>query len=93
VPLGAPQTGSPNIGGSIVTAGGLVFIGATNDAKFRAFDSANGRELWQADLPSSAFATPMTYQLKGKQYVVVAAGGGNDYSEGVSDALVAYRLP
>ena len=93
VPLGDPQTGSPNIGGSIVTAGGLVFIGAANDAKFRAFDSSNGRELWQIALPSSAFATPMTYQTKGRQYVVVAAGGGNDYSSTVSDSLVGYRLP
>ncbi len=93
VPLGAPDTGSPNIGGSIVTAGGLVFIGAANDAKFRAFDSSSGREIWQTPLPSSAFATPMTYQVQGKQYVVIAAGGGNDYSDTVSDSLVAYRLP
>lgn len=93
VPLGAPQTGSPNIGGSIVTAGGLVFIGATNDSRFRAFDASTGQVLWQTTLPASAFATPMTYRANGKQYVVIAAGGGNDYSDQVSDSLVAYRLP
>lgn len=94
VPLGSPKTGSPNIGGSIVTAGGLVFIGASNDAKFRAFDASTGRELWQTDLPASAFATPMTYRSpSGKQFVVIAAGGGNDYSATVADALVAFGLP
>ena len=93
IPLGAPQSGSPNIGGSIVTAGGIVFIGATNDAKFRAFDSRTGRLRWQTDLPASAFATPMTFSAQGKQYVVIAAGGGNDYSATVADALIAYRLP
>ncbi len=95
VPLGSPDTGSPNIGGSIVTGGGLVFIGAANDARFRAFDSATGAQLWQTDLPASAFATPMTYRgpASGKQFVVIAAGGGNDYSEVVSDQLIAYTIP
>lgn len=95
VPLGKPQTGSPNIGGSIVTAGGLVFIGASNDAKFRAFDATTGEVVWETELPASAFATPMTYRgpSSGKQFVVIAAGGGNDYSEVVSDALIAYSLP
>lgn len=95
VTLGRPGTGSPNIGGSIVTAGGLVFIGATNDSKFRAFDKDNGKELWTADLPASAHATPMTYFDKktGKQLVVVAAGGGNKYNATVSDSLVAFSLP
>lgn len=95
VTLGAPETGSPNIGGSIVTAGGLVFIGATNDAMFRAFDAKTGRELWKTSLPASAFATPMTYRAprSGRQIVLIAAGGGNDYSEAVSDALVAFALP
>jgi quinoprotein glucose dehydrogenase len=91
--LGAKNTGSANIGGSIVTAGGLVFIGATNDAKFRAFDAATGELRWETDLPASAFATPMTYRAGGKQILVIAAGGGNDYSATVSDKLMAYALP
>lgn len=93
--LGDPVTGSPNIGGSLATAGDLVFIGATNDAKFRAFDSRNGKLLWEENLPASAFATPMTYRAgtEGKQFVVIAAGGGNDYSDTVSDKLIAYSLP
>lgn len=93
VVLGKKDTGSPNIGGSMVTAGGLVFIGATNDARFRAFDSSNGKLLWETELPASAFATPMTYRAGSKQIVVIAAGGGNDYSDIVSDKLIAYSLP
>jgi membrane-bound PQQ-dependent dehydrogenase (glucose/quinate/shikimate family) len=91
---GVPQTGTVNIGGSIVTAGGIVFIGATNDSRFRAFDKDTGKELWVAKLPASAHAVPSTYVGKdGKQYVVVAAGGGNKYSAVVSDQLVAFALP
>jgi quinoprotein glucose dehydrogenase len=91
---GLPPTGTANIGGSIVTAGGLVFIGATNDRRFRAFDKDTGRELWVTRLPASAHATPMTFQGKnGKQYVVVAAGGGNKYNNDFSDSLVAFSLP
>lgn len=74
---GMADTGTENYGGPIVTAGGLVFIGATvYDHKIRAFDSATGKLLWQADLPFSAIATPATYMVGGKQYVVIAAGGG-----------------
>jgi quinoprotein glucose dehydrogenase len=92
---GLPPTGAPNIGGSIVTAGGLVFIGATNDSRFRAFDKDTGKELWTVRLPASAHATPLTYQGKksGKQFVAVAAGGGNKYGNTFSDALVVYSLP
>jgi quinoprotein glucose dehydrogenase len=92
---GVPQTGTPNIGGSVVTAGGLVFIAATNDRRFRAFDAKTGKELWVTELPASGHATPMTYLGKksGRQYVVVAAGGGGFFSEEVSDTLVAYALP
>jgi quinoprotein glucose dehydrogenase len=92
---GAPPTGTSNLGGSIVTAGGLVFIGATNDSRFRAFDKSTGAELWTARLPASAHATPMTYlgNRTGKQYVVVAAGGGNKYNREYSDSLVAFSLP
>lgn len=96
--LGAPgeaTTGAPNIGGSIVTAGGLVFIGAATDDRFRAFDSATGKELWSAGLPAAAHATPATYwgKSKRKQYVVVAAGGGGIFSGRVSDAVIAFALP
>jgi quinoprotein glucose dehydrogenase len=92
---GIPPTGTSNIGGSIVTAGGLVFIGATNDRRFRAFDKRSGKEVWTTMLPASAHATPATYIGKRtkKQFVVVAAGGGNKYSEVYSDSLVAYSLP
>lgn len=91
--LGAEGTGSPNIGGSLATAGDVIFIGATNDSRFRAFDSGSGKVLWEVSLPASAFATPMTYTAGGKQFVVIAAGGGNDYSEAVSDKLIAFALP
>jgi len=92
---GVPPTGTSNLGGSIVTAGGLVFIGATNDSRFRAFDSDTGKELWVTRLPASAHATPMTFFGKktGKQFVVIAAGGGNKYNEAFSDALIAFALP
>jgi quinoprotein glucose dehydrogenase len=92
---GLPPTGTSNIGGSIVTAGGLVFIGATNDKCFRAFDKDTGKELWMTKLPASAHATPMSYLGKKtkKQFVVIAAGGGNKYNDDYSDALVAFSLP
>ncbi|MBK7930454.1 MAG: pyrroloquinoline quinone-dependent dehydrogenase [Bryobacterales bacterium] len=91
---GLPQTGTMNLGGSIVTAGGLVFIGATNDARFRAFDKDTGKELWVTKLPATAHAVPSTYQGKktGKQFVVVAAGGGNKYNSTYADSLVAFSL-
>ncbi len=92
---GIPPTGTSNIGGSIVTAGGLVFIGATDDSRFRAFDKDTGKELWTVKLPASAHATPMTFYSNktGKQYVIIAAGGGNKYNDTYSDSLVAYTLP
>lgn len=97
-PLGeaAVRSGTANLGGSIATATGLVFIGATNDSRFRAFDARTGRELWSATLPASAHSTPITYMGKdGRQYVVVPAGGGTSVGRGrpVSDALIAYSLP
>ena len=67
--------GTITFGGPMITAGGLVFIGATGDDKFRAFDVRTGRELWSADLPTSAFAVPMSYEINGRQFVVIAAGG------------------
>jgi quinoprotein glucose dehydrogenase len=87
-------TGTSNLGGSIVTAGGLVFIAATNDSRFRAFDKDTGRELWVTRLEASGHATPMTFKgaKTGKQFVVIAAGGGNKYNQVYSDALVAFTL-
>jgi len=95
VAKGIPPTGTSNLGGTIVTAGGLVFIAATNDSRFRAFDKDTGKELWVTKLPASGHATPMTFRGKktGKQFVVIAAGGGNDYNKTYSDSLVAYALP
>ncbi len=91
---GIPQTGTPNLGGSIVTAGGVVFIGATNDSRFRAFDKDSGKELWATRLPASGHATPVTYLGKdGKQYVAIAAGGGNKYNKKYTGKLVAFALP
>jgi quinoprotein glucose dehydrogenase len=85
--------GAPNLGGSIVTAGGIVFIGATTDKFLRAFDAATGEEIWRQRLPYTANATPLTYRLRrdGRQYVVVAAGG-HGWSE-PGDALMAFALP
>jgi glucose dehydrogenase len=92
---GVPKTGTPNLGGSIVTAGGLVFIAATNDRRFRAFDKETGHELWITELPASGFSTPVTYQGRksGKQFVVIAAGGGNKYDKKFTGKLVAFSLP
>lgn len=91
---GLRQTGALNIGGSIATAGGLVFMAATNDSRFRAFDSRTGQELWSAKIDASGHATPMTYVGRdGRQYVVIAAGGGGFFGSKPSDALVAFALP
>ena len=92
---GIPKTGTPNIGGSVVTAGGVLFIGATNDGKFRAFDKDTGEELWITGLPASGFAMPITYMGKktGKQFVAIASGGGNKYDPKFSGKLVAFSLP
>jgi len=89
------NSGIRNIGGSLATAGGLIFIGATVDHRFRAFDAQTGKELWVTELPANGNATPMTYLGKdGAQYVVIAAAGGGPAARGqrTSDALVAFRL-
>ncbi len=92
VAQGMVNTGSENHGGGIVTAGGLFFIGATHyDNKFRAFDKNTGKLLWQTVLPHAANATPSTYELNGKQYVVVAAGGGRQRASGGS--FIAFAIP
>ena len=97
---GIKGTGTPNVGGPIATSTGLVFIGATRDRRFRAFDAKTGKELWSAKLEASAAATPITYRGKdGKQYVVVAAGGPSDAGRGTEfegdfpQKLVAFSLP
>src|SRR4029453_11375206 len=96
---GLTNTGTENYGGPIVTAGGLVFIGATNfDRKFRAFDKATGALLWEATLPFSGNGTPATYEVDGRQYVAISAGGGKggarkDPGSASGGAYVAFTLP
>jgi glucose dehydrogenase len=97
VAKGIPPTGTPNLGGPIATAGGLVFIGATKDARFRAYDAKTGKELWYAQLEAAGGATPMTFMGRnGVQYVVIAAGGPGDTDRGGSETysqkLVAFAL-
>jgi quinoprotein glucose dehydrogenase len=90
---GVHHTGALNIGGSIATAGGLVFIAGTNDSRFRAFDARTGKELWSTLIDASGHATPSTYQGRdGKQYVVIAAGGGGFFGSKPADSLIAFRL-
>jgi len=89
---GIGVTGTEQYGGPIVTRGGLVFIAATQDAKFRAFDKRTGRLLWETTLPAPGYATPSTFAVRGRQFVVVAAGGGKLGSKS-SDAYVAFTLP
>lgn len=95
LPKGKQNTGRPGLGGPIVTASGLTFIGATDDARFRAFETKTGKELWTVKLPASAEATPITYtDSQGKQYVaVVATGGGLIGAPILSDSIIAWTLP
>ena len=103
VPLGDPSTlkpelaaisktplGLPNLGGPIITAGGIAFIGATFDHFLRAIDVTTGKELWRGTLPAGARATPMTYEMNGRQYVVISVGGGDEWGPG--DYVVAFAL-
>ncbi len=91
---GIRNTGTENYGGPILTASGLLFIGATiYDHKFRAFDSRDGRLLWEAQLPYAGNATPVTYAIRGRQYVLIAASGGKDYKGPQGSAYVAFALP
>ena len=89
---GIDNTGVENYGGPVITASGMLFIAATKDGMFRAFDKKTGKILWETKLPAAGFATPSTYQVNGKQYIVIACGGtklgtkkGNQY--------VAFALP
>jgi quinoprotein glucose dehydrogenase len=89
---GVKETGTENYGGPVVTKGGLIFIAATKDKKFRAFNKTTGKLLWQADLPAAGFATPATYEVNGRQYVVIACGGGKLGTKS-GDSYVAFALP
>ena len=91
---GVRNTGSPNAGGSVVTAGHLLFIAATTDHRFRAFDSRTGKQLWETKLEAGGHATPITYLGRnGKQYVLITAGGGFSFDHVGSDSVAAFALP
>ena len=98
---GFPHTGAPNTGSMVVTASGLIFIGATNDGRFRAFDARTGKELWTENIDASAHTMPVTYMGRdGHQYVVVEAFGGPGivaiagyFNDHPGDSVIAFRLP
>jgi len=89
---GIPTTGRENYGGSVITSGGLLFIAASSDGKFRAINKANGKILFETDLPAPGVATPATYVVNGKQFVVIACGGSK-WGGKKGDAYVAFALP
>lgn len=89
---GLPQTGSESYRGPVITASNLLFIAGTKDGMFRAYDKRKGKPLWETKLPAAAFATPSTYEVNGKQYVVVACGGTKLGAKG-GDSYVAFALP
>jgi quinoprotein glucose dehydrogenase len=90
---GIPVTGTQNLGGSIVTSGGLVFIAAAEDEIFRAFDKDTGEILWEYDLPAGGHAIPSTYEIDGRQYIVIAATGGSRVGTTKGDTYIAFSLP
>ena len=90
---GIPKTGTENFGGAIVTGGGVVFCAGTRDGKIRAFDKETGKELWEHKLPWGGYATPATYEVKGRQFLVIAATGGGKLAGPTGDAYVAFALP
>lgn len=89
---GVTNTGTQLFGGGIVTDGGLIFIGASQDEKFRAIDKATGETLWEYQLPAGGYATPATYEVDGKQYVVIAACGGGRQRTKTGDYYIAFAL-
>ncbi|SQK77257.1 PQQ-binding-like beta-propeller repeat protein [Tatumella ptyseos] len=96
-PFGLPtelpiNIGTPNNGGPVITAGGLTFVAATTDNKIRAYDSNTGKEVWSDTLPAGGQATPMTYSVGGKQYLVIMAGGHHFMRTNVGDYVIAYAL-
>ncbi|MBL9190427.1 MAG: DUF1080 domain-containing protein [Opitutaceae bacterium] len=93
VAKGIRHTGTLNFGGAVATAGGLVFVAATADEKIRAFEQHSGRLLWEHALPAGGYATPSVYMVDGRQYVVIAAGGGGKNATKTGDSVVAFALP
>lgn len=93
VAKGIRNTGSKNFGGPVVTAGNLVFIASTPDEKIRAFDKQSGVVLWEYQLPAAGYATPAVYAINGKQYIVIAAGGGGKNGTKYGDSVIAFSLP
>jgi quinoprotein glucose dehydrogenase len=91
--LADPKTGRPNVGGPIVTGGGLIFIGGTDDKRLRAFEIKTGKEVWSVMLPASLYGTPLSYSVRGKQYVAAVTTGGFWSEAAESDAVTAYALP
>ena len=85
-------TGTENYGGSVVTAGGVLFIAATRDKKMRAFNKRTGKLLWETELPAAGFATPSVYDFNGKEFLVIACGGGKLKAQS-GDLYVAFALP
>ena len=93
-PEGMKDTGRPGLGGAITTASGLTFVAATDDARFRAFETKTGKQVWEAMLPASGYATPVTYEVKGRQYLAIMATGGSQIGAPLlSDSLVVFALP
>jgi quinoprotein glucose dehydrogenase len=90
--IAGKQTGAVSLGGVMVTAGGLVFSGGTREPLLRAYDAASGKELWKGDLPAPAQATPMSYEVNGRQFVVIAAGGNGLWGTKQGDAVVAFGV-
>jgi quinoprotein glucose dehydrogenase len=86
------HSGTENYGGPVVTAGGLVVIAATSDSKIRAFNKRTGQLLWEHDLPVPGFATPSVYSVNGRQYLVIACGGGK-LKKKSGDSYIAFALP
>ncbi len=97
-PFGIPsmlpfEIGTPNNGGAVTTASGLIFLATTTDDRLRALDLATGKTLWSVELPAGGQAAPIMYEERGKQYVVIMAGGHHSMLTPAGDALVAYTLP
>ena len=90
---GIPSTGTFNIGGAVVTAGGLIFIGATRDERMHAYDKDTGELLWEFQMDTGGYATPSTYEMHGRQYLVIAAGGGGKPGTKAGDSYYCFALP
>lgn len=90
---GVPPTGTFNIGGPVVTGGGLIFIGATRDERMHAYDKDTGELLWEFQMDTGGYATPSTYEINGRQYIVIAAGGGGKPGTKPGDSYYCFALP